>query len=67
MTWAIVLEIYREYGMKFEEAIDELNSRLADPGAPRKPKPPPRPQENDQSMAVLQAMMGGTDFRGPRG
>jgi len=65
MTWAIVMEVYREYGMKFEEAIQELSGRLADPMSPQAQRL--REPDNDASLAMLQSMMGGSDFGGPRG
>jgi hypothetical protein len=65
MTWAIVMEVYREYGMKFEEATQELNGHLADPETPQAKKV--REPDNDASLAMLQSMMGGSDFGGPRG
>jgi len=60
----LIIEIYREYGMKFQEAIEELESKLVDP---TDPQPKPRAPDNEASMAVLQAMMGGSDFGGPKG
>ena len=64
LTWALLIEIYREYGLKFDEAIKELNSRLYDdPAIPRVPTP----AEEAASMAMLQSMMGGSDFGGPKG
>lgn len=70
LTWAVLIEIYREYGMKFDEAIKELNSQLADRTTPKgrqaKAKAP-TPVEEAASMAMLQSMMGGSDFGGPRG
>lgn len=65
MSWVLVLEVYREYGMKFEEAMDELRTRLTDPSTPEGKKA--REPDNDTSLAMLQAMMGGSDFGGPRG
>lgn len=63
LTWALVLEIYREYGMKFQEATEELHKRLSDPLSPQDVRAP----DNESSLAMLQAMMGGSDFEGPRG
>jgi len=68
LTWVLVLEVYREYGMKFEEAFTELESKLYDPSDPEASKPRPKPPpDNDASLAMLQAMMGGSDFGGPSG
>ena len=62
LTWAVLIEVYREYGMKFDEAIKELNSQLADPETPKgrqaKAKAP-TPAEEAASMAMLQSMIGG--------
>ncbi len=60
----LIIEVYREYGMKFQEAVEELESKLVDPTDPRTK---PRAPDNEASMAVLQAMMGGSDFGGPKG
>lgn len=60
----LIIEVYREYGMKFQEAIEELESKLVDPTDPRTK---PRAPDNEASMAMLQAMMGGSDFGGPKG
>ena len=56
--------------MKFDEATTELSKRLYGDGETtpqaqraRAPKPP----DDASSMAVLQALMGDSDFRGPRG
>lgn len=65
MTWAVLIEIYGQYGMKFEEATDELNSRLTDPSTPEGRKA--RTPDDAASMALLQAMMAGSDFGGPKG
>lgn len=62
------MEVYREMGLKFEEAMDDLSERLEDPEVPKTTKKrQPSPEEEASSMAALQAMMGGTDFRGLRG
>lgn len=63
---ALVVEVYQELGMKFDEAIADLEGRLADPDSPL-PKRAPPPPDDRASMSMLQAMMGGSDFRGPRG
>lgn len=62
----LVVEVYRELGMKFDEALADLEGRLADPTEPAKRRSPP-PPDDGASMAALQAMMGGTTFKGPRG
>jgi hypothetical protein len=67
VAWAVLLEVYREYGMKFDEATIELNKAVADPSTPEGQKAHAPEPNNDQSLAVLQAMMGGSDFGGPRG
>ena len=68
-TWALVIEIYGEYGMKFDEANNELAKRLYEgdntPQAQRARAP--RPPDDAASMAMLQAAMKDSDFRGPRG
>jgi hypothetical protein len=62
------MEVYREMGLKFEEAISDLSERLEDPDAPKATsKRQLSPEEEAASMSTLQAMMGGTDFRGARG
>ena len=60
----LIIEVYREYGMKFQEAVEELESKLVDPTDPRTK---PRAPDNEASLAMLQAMMGGSDFGGPKG
>lgn len=65
MTWAVLVEVYGQYGMKFEEATKELESRLTDPATPEGRKA--RAPDDAASMAMLQAMMAGSDFGGPRG
>jgi len=60
----LILEIYRDYGLKFQEAMDELDSKISDPTAP---KPKPRAPDNDSSLALLQSLMQGSDFGGPKG
>lgn len=49
--------------MKFQEATEELHKRLSDPLSPQAVRAP----DNESSLAMLQAMMGGSDFEGPRG
>lgn len=54
--------------MKFDEATAELNGKLLDPDDPATPKKRvPTPSQEKASMAMLQAMMGGSNFQGPRG
>lgn len=72
MSHALVLEIYRDYGMKIEDANDELSKRLFEiadvpthPG--QQPRPKRRTPDDAASMATLQAWMRDSDFRGPRG
>lgn len=65
LTWAVLMEVYRDYGMKFEEAYNELTARLTDPSTPEGKKA--RAPDDRASMAVLMAMMGGSDFGGPTG
>lgn len=48
--------------MKFDEAHEELRKLLA--GPEDKTAKQPRPQDEAAGMAMLQAMMGGTDFKG---
>lgn len=65
LTQAVIVEIYQDYGMKFDEAINELQVRLTDPSTPKGRKV--RAPDNESSMAMLQAMMKGSDFGGPKG
>lgn len=48
--------------MKFDEALDELNKALADPNDQRAKQP--RPEDEAAGFAMLQAMVGGSDFKG---
>jgi hypothetical protein len=65
MSQALLVEVYREYGMKFEEARSELDKRLGVSSiSDRKKEDAP---DDAASMAILQAMMSGSDFRGPKG
>lgn len=65
LTWALLMEVYREYGMKFEDAYSELQKQLGDqPPAAVQQK---RTQDDASSMAMLQALMKDSDFAGPRG
>lgn len=65
MAWALLIEIYREYGLKFEEAMTELNKVIMGPQAPETQKATER--SDASAMAMLQSMMGDSDFKGPRG
>jgi hypothetical protein len=65
LVYALVMDIYGEYGMKFEEATTELNSRLTDPATPEGQKA--RAPDDAASMAMLQAMMRDSNFGGPKG
>lgn len=65
MTNAILVEIYREYGMKFEEATTEIKKAIAEPASPQEKKI--TAQQEAASMAMLQSMMSGSDFGGPKG
>lgn len=61
IAYVMVIEVYQEIGVKFEDAIEELESKIVDP-VERKPKV----IDNEASMAQLMAMMGGSDFKGKR-
>lgn len=68
MSQAILVEIYREYGMKFEEAKTEIYKTLHGPEASETPKGKQHAAQNEAaSMAMLQSMMSGSDFKGPKG
>ena len=67
VAWAVLIEVYREYGMKFDEATTELTKAVADPSTPEGRKARAPEPNNDQSLAALQAMIGGSTFGGPRG
>lgn len=69
---ALLMEIYKDYGMKFEEATQELDKRLYEDDVPKQGQQPrraarKRAPDNDQSMAMLQAAMRGSSFGGPKG
>ena len=64
VAWALVIEIYREYGMKFQEAMDEITQKVTDPADPV--QRPARAPDNASSMAMLQAMIKDSDFGGPK-
>lgn len=51
--------------MKFDEALDELNKVIADPV--EKSKKVPRPEDEAAGLAMLQAMVGASDFKGKTG
>lgn len=60
----MVIESYKEAGMKFEEAFEDLTTRINDPenaGRPKKAAPPP---DDGASLAMLSALMAGSDFKG---
>lgn len=65
MAWALLVEIYRDYGMKFQEAMDELNIRVTDPETPAGKKA--RAPDDAASMSMLQAMIKDSSFGGPKG
>lgn len=65
ITTALVVEVYRELGMKFEEALDDLNERVSDPET--RTKRQPKPADEAAGFALLQAQMQQTDFKGVRG
>lgn len=65
VAWALVTEIYGEYGMKFQEANEELHKKLYPQEAPQR-KRATKP-DDAASMAALQAMMKNSDFGGPKG
>jgi hypothetical protein len=69
LAWVLIIEVYQEYGMKFQEATAELHAKLDDRTAPaaQAARKRPAPSAEAQSMVMLQALMGGTDFRGPKG
>jgi hypothetical protein len=56
------VEVYRELGMKFDEALDELSKAISDPVERQQKKP--RPEDEAAGLAMLQAMVGGSDFKG---
>ena len=60
-----MVEVYRELGMKFDEALDELNGVLRDPSEKQTAKAP-RPQDEAAGLAMLQARMAATDFKGAK-
>lgn len=65
MAWALLVEIYRDYGMKFQEAMGELRTRLTDPETPEGKKA--RAPDDAASMTMLQGMMKDSSFGGPKG
>lgn len=66
LTTALVIEIYQELGMKFDEAFADLEDKLVPEGEAPKKRPAPPPDDR-ASMAMLQSAMAGSNFRGPRG
>ena len=71
LAYALQLETYREMGVNFDDAVADLNHRLwlpLGPPAPGEAPPSPTPPPNDEaSMAILQAQMKNTQFRGALG
>lgn len=69
LTYAIVVGVYQEYGMKFDEANADLAGRLYE-AAPTESAQKPRrapPPDDRSSMAMLQSAIAGSTFKGPRG
>ena len=65
MTWAMLVEIYRDYGIKFEEAMTELKKTILGPDSPEHAR---ATEANEaRSMAMLKSMMSGSNFGGPKG
>jgi hypothetical protein len=67
LTTALVIEVYQELGMKFDEAFADLEGKLVDSAngeVPKKRAPPP--PDDRASMAMLQSAMSGSSFKGPR-
>jgi len=64
MTWALLVEIYRDYEMKFEAAVSEITKAIS-PESPQAEKAVA--VDEAASMTLLQAMMAGSDFKGPKG
>jgi hypothetical protein len=63
-----LVEVYRELGIKFEEAVSDLDGLLAgESRQEQKRAQAPSPQDEAASMALLSAMMKDTSFQGPRG
>lgn len=63
LTVVLLVEVYRERGSKFAEIMEELNSRMRNERVEKGP-PVPTPQQSVANMAVLEAMMAGSDWRG---
>ncbi len=59
----LILEVYREMGVLFQEATESLDKSIGDPDTPKRASQP----DDQASMAMLMGMMGGSDFRGPKG
>ena len=64
MAHVLVLEIYKDYGMKIEDSMKELASRLSETPPSQQQ---PRPADEATSMMYLQEAMKNSNFRGPRG
>lgn len=65
MAHVLVLEIYRDYGMKIEDSMNELQARLSETPAAQARQP--RPADEATAMLMLQEAMKNSNFRGPRG
>jgi hypothetical protein len=63
MAHVIIVEGYQSAGMGFFEAVQAVD----DIGKPKTETHVPKPQEEAASMAVLQAAMQKTSFKGPKG
>lgn len=66
VTTALVIEVYQELGMKFDDAFADLEGKLVPEGEVPKKRAVPPPDDR-ASMAMLQSAMAGSNFRGPRG
>lgn len=64
LALVLLVEVYREYGMKYHEIMDELNKQIAEPVARLQRRQPET--DNEASMSLLMGMMSGSDFRGAR-
>lgn len=65
ITVVLVLEVYRELGVKFDEAYADLTDRLAD--AVERPPNVPTPAQEATGMIELMARMRQSDFKGAVG
>lgn len=57
------MEVYQEMGVQFQEAIESIDKKIGDPDKPKAARTP----DDQASMAMLQSMMGGSSFKGPKG